>query len=374
MKKARLYTLTLAGISLVVLIISLISSAYLYSCAREKLWNTKLESGEREAREISRLLEQQLHSGLSKDEVIRNLQISIENTDIKSDFICMYNQKGIELCHPNPALIGQKIQQGNSQIEGLADQETKTLKAVLEQGEKTAGMRTFPGNPERNSEIVNINPVAGTDWMVASHANLAVLEEQLSDLYLQFVLNMLLSSLLISGCCYLLIRLIYRKYETALEDEITALNSNVKELQILNLQLNSNQQKVQNVPENSLLNDVQKESENTKKRILTYHKDELIKLETHDIAYVLLDNGITYIYTFDNRQFNSNNSLDEIMKWLDPAAFYRANRQFIINIAAINSILLYGKNQLKLLVKPAFTMDIIISKNKVSEFKNWLDQ
>ncbi|QSB29138.1 LytTR family DNA-binding domain-containing protein [Flavobacterium sp. CLA17] len=374
MKKARLYILTLAGISIVVLIVSLISSAYLYSSAKEKLWNSKLESGEREAREISRLLEQQLHSGLSKDQVIHNLQLSIENTDIKSDFICMYNQEGIELCHPNPAFIGQKIQEGNSQVRAITDKKIKTLSAVLEQGEKTAGMRTFPNNPKRNSEIVNINPVAGTNWMVASHANLAVLEEQLSDLYLQFVLSMLLSTLFISGCCYTIIRLIYRKYETASDLEKKDLNDKVNELQVLNLQLNSNQQKLQNLPDSALLNDASKESEIAKKRILTYHKDELIKLDTNDIAYILLDTGITCIYTFDNRQFNSNNSLDEIMKGLDSTTFYRANRQFIVNIRAINSILLYGKNQLKLIIKPELKMDVIISKNKVSEFKNWLDQ
>lgn len=374
MKKARLYILTLAGISIVVLIISLISSAYLYSSAKENLWNSKIESGEREVREISRLLEQQLHSGLSKNQVVHNLQISIENTDIKSDFICMYNQKGIELCHPNPALIGQKIQEDNSQVRGITDKKIKTLSAVLEQGQKTAGMRTFPNNPKRNSEIVNINPVAGTDWMVASHANLAILEEQLSDLYLQFVMSILLSTLFISGCCYIIIRLIYRKYEAAIELENKDLNDKVNTLQVLNLQLNLNQQKLQNLPESAVLNDVLKESEIAKKRILTYQKDELIKLDTNDIAYILLDNGITYIYTFDNRQFNSNNSLDEIMKGLDSTTFYRANRQFIINIRAIASILLYGKNQLKLIIKPEVKMDVIISKNKVSEFKNWLDQ
>ncbi|RUT68607.1 LytTR family transcriptional regulator [Flavobacterium cupreum] len=373
MKKARLYTLTLAGISIVVLIISLISSGYLYSSAKEKLWNSKLESGEREAREISRLLEQQLHSGLSKSQVIRNLQISIENTDIKSDFICMYDRKGIELCHPNPAFVGQKIQENNSQVSGLSDKKIKTLSAVLEQGKKTGGMRLFPNNPKRNSEIVNINPVSGTDWMVASHANLAVLEEQLSDLYLQFVLSLLLSTLFISGCCYTMIRLIYRKYEAVSDLEKKELNDKVNELKVLNLQLNANQQKLQNVPD-TLVNDTAKEPEITKKRILTYHKDELIKLDTDDIAYIVLDTGITYIYTFDNRQFNSNNSLDEIMKWLDPSAFYRANRQFVVNIRAITTILLYGKNQLKLIIKPDLKTDVLISKNKVSEFKNWLDQ
>lgn len=374
MKKARLYTLTLTGISIVVLIISLISSSYLYLSAKEKLCNSKLESGEREVREISRLLEQQLRSGLSKDQVIHNLQVSIENTDIKSDFICMYNQKGIELCHPNPALIGLKIQEGNSQVNGLGNKEFKPLSTVLEQGVKIGGMRTFPNDPKRKSEIININPVAGTDWMVASHANLAVLEEELSDLYLQFIVSLFLSTIFISVCCYLMIRLIYRKYEKVFDLEKEDLNYRVNELQILNLQLNSNQQKLQNLADNTIQNDTPKESEIPKKRILTYHKDELIKLDIGEIAYILLDTGITYIYTFDNRQYNSNNSLDEVMKWLDPTIFYRANRQFIININSISSILLYGKNQLKLIIKPDPKIDIIISKNKVAEFKSWLDQ
>lgn len=374
MKKARLYTLTLISIGIVVLIITILSSGYLYQSAKEKLCNSKLESGEREVREVSRLLEQQLRSGLTQEQVIRNLQISIENTDIKSDFICMYNQKGIELCHPNPALIGQKIQKNNSQVNGIGGNEFKPLSTVLEEGEKIGGMRTFPNNPERKSEIVNINPVAGTDWMVASHANLTVLEEELSDLYFQFVMSLFLSTVFISFCSYIMIRLIYRKYEKAFDLEKEDLNSRLNELQILNLQLNSNQQKLQNPVENNIQNDISKESETPKKRILTYHRDELIKLDIEDVAYILLDTGITYIYTFDNRQYNSNNSLDEAMTWLDQSAFYRANRQFIVNISSINSILLYGKNQLKLIIKPDPKIDIIISKNKVAEFKSWLDQ
>ncbi|SHH89175.1 LytTR family DNA-binding domain-containing protein [Flavobacterium defluvii] len=374
MKKARLYTLTLTGISIVVLIISLISSSYLYLSAKEKLCNSKLESGEREVREISRLLEQQLRSGLSKDQVIHNLQISIENTDIKSDFICMYNKKGIELCHPNPALIGVKIQENNSQVNGISNQEFKSLSTVLEQGEKIGGIRTFPNDPKRKSEIININPVAGTDWMVASHANLSVLEEELSDLYLQFVLSLFLSTVFISVCSYLMIRVIYRKYERVFDLEKEDLNYRVNELQVLNQQLNSNQQKLQNLADTTLKNDKSKESETPKKRILTYHKDQLIKLDIEEIAYILLDMGITYIYTFDNRQYNSNNSLDEVMKWMDQTIFYRANRQFIVNISSISSIVLYGNNQLKLIIKPDPKKEIIISKNKVAEFKNWIDQ
>lgn len=371
MKKTRLYTLTLLGISIVVLIISLAFTQYLYNATKEKLWNTKLASGEREAREIAHLLEQQLNSGLTQQQVIRNLQRSIENTDIKSDFICMYNQKGIELCHPNPALIGQVIGKENSALTALKTGETAPFSAVLQAGVKRNGLRTFAGDSKKSSEIVTVYPVLQTDWMVASHANLTVLQEQLSDLHLQFLVGLLLSTVAISLCCYMLIRLIYRKYEADIDQEIKDLNDKVVGLQVLNLQLNTQQEKLWQ-PVMAATPPV--DTEIAKKRVITYHKDELIKLDTHDIAYVLLDNGITGFCTFDNRSFNSNSSLDEIMKGLDSTNFYRANRQFIINIRAIQSILLYGKNQLKLVMKPAPDMDVIISKNKVAEFKQWLDQ
>jgi hypothetical protein len=373
-KKTRLYTLTLVGISIVVLMISMAFTQYLYNAAKEKLWNTKLASGEREAREIAHLLEQQLNSGLTRQQVISNLQKSIENTDVKSDFICMYNRQGIELCHPDPALVGQKIREENSTLSALKDKKSSPFSAVLQAGVQSNGVRTFSSNPQKSSEIVTVYPVIQTDWMVASHANLTVLQEQLSDLHLQFLLGLVLSTIAISICCYLLIRLIYRKYEADIDYERKELNDKVVGLQVLNLQLNTQQEKIPSLPPATMAATSPTDPEIAKKRIITYHKDELIKLDTHEIAYVFLDNGLTWFYTFEDRQYNSSNSLDEIMKWLDNANFYRANRQFIINIRSMQSILLYGKNQLKLIMKPAIDTEVIISKNKVAEFKQWLDQ
>ncbi|WP_449397824.1 LytTR family transcriptional regulator DNA-binding domain-containing protein [Chryseobacterium wanjuense] len=70
----------------------------------------------------------------------------------------------------------------------------------------------------------------------------------------------------------------------------------------------------------------------------------------------------------------SPSSLDEVIKTLDQKMFYRANRQFIINIKAISNILLYGKNQLKIVTIPESKETILISKNRVAEFKKWLEQ
>ena len=116
------------------------------------------------------------------------------------------------------------------------------------------------------------------------------------------------------------------------------------------------------------------ESENlSKKRILTYLRHELLSISTDDIAYIYTESTITYVICFDGKRSTSNSSLDELFANLDNTYFFRANRQFIIAISAIDKIVRYGNNQLKILINPNSELDIIISKNKAAEFKKWLN-
>nr|WP_294870898.1 LytTR family transcriptional regulator DNA-binding domain-containing protein [uncultured Pedobacter sp.] len=371
MNKTRLHIYVFITVTATVLLISFFSFRYLYQVASDKLWTSKMESGKRESREIGRLLEQQLLTGIEKPQVIRNLQQSIENTDVQSEFICMYDKNGIELCHPNPALIGQKIEQNNSRLDLGEGKNSISFSEVISSQQKLGGVRNFPEDQHRSSEIVNVYPVKGSDWIVASHANIDLMHQELSDLYKQFSIGFLLSTLIIITCCLLLIRRIYSRHEQALEEEITGLNEKINSLSTLNLQLNTLQEKLQ---DQILVQQPEREKENGRKRIITYHKDELIHLDVSEIAYFFLDGSTVLIFTFDNKQFSTNNSLDELMKQLDNDIFYRANRQFIINMRSIKTIFIYGKNQLRIVTDPKTSEPVIISKNKVAEFKKWLDR
>lgn len=370
MKKINLYTITFFAISIVILLISFFSFRYLYLSSKEDIFNSKIETGKRESREIGKLLELQLKQGLSKDVVIQNLQSSIVNTDTQSGFICMYNRNGIELCHPNPSLIGRKITKNNSGFTSDNKNESDFID-ILSSGQINAGIRSFPNNLNRTSEIVSVYPVQGSDWMVASHANINSLEQQITDLYHKFLLVFIITSLFILGTSFILIRWIYKKYQIQKDEEINNLNLEINSLTTLNKQLNATQEKYN---EASLIRSDINLVESSKKRMITYHKDELISLEISEIAYFFLENNSVYLSTFTGNQYSINSSLDELIKTLDYKMFYRANRQFIININAINSILVYGKNQLKLVVKPDLNEMILISKNKVAEFKKWIEQ
>ncbi|WP_261512917.1 LytR/AlgR family response regulator transcription factor [Chryseobacterium paludis] len=370
MKKINLYTITFFAVSIVILLISFFSFRYLYSSSKNDIFNNKIEAGKRESREIGKLLELQLKQGLSKDIVIQNLQSSIVNTDTQSGFICMYNKNGIELCHPNPALIGHKIDKSNSQFTSDTKNQSD-FSTILNSGQINAGVRSFPKNSNRSSEIVSVYPVAGSDWMVASHANINSIEQQVTDLYQKFLLVFIITSLVILITCFTLIRWIYKKYETQKNQEINTLNIEVNNLTILNKQLTTLQEKFH---ETTNFRSNEDTFENSRKRLITYHKDELISLETSEIAYFFLENNIVYLHTFMGSQYSINSSLDDLIKAVDNKMFYRANRQFIVNIKAIDSILVYGKNQLKLVMKPETNDTILISKNKVAEFKKWIEQ
>ena len=110
-----------------------------------------------------------------------------------------------------------------------------------------------------------------------------------------------------------------------------------------------------------------------KKRLLTYIRNELVPILIDDIAYVYTENSITFVVSFDGNKSISNASLDEVFTQLNPSLFFRANRQFIISISAIDKILKYGNSQLKIVLHTKTTEDIIISKNKAAEFKQWLN-
>lgn len=364
MTKVKLYVFTFLVIAIVSTLIGVGALYYFYINAREAIIEQKMQSGQREIRELGILLEQQLLAGTDSAKVIDNLQQSILNTDVQSEFVCMYNMEGIELCHPDPALVGMKIEAGNSSFSKADNRQS--FRDMLKSGKRTSGIRTFPGNMNRSSEIVSVYPVKGTDWMLASHTNIKVLHTQLDHLYQRFLTGSLVTTMILIGSCFWLIRIIYGKHEKEMELKISGLNEEVNSLSIINRQLE--------IKQKNSINSTAPREENTRKRLITYQKDEIVRIDTADIVYIVLNENIVSVLTFQGKTYTLNSSLDDLMKELDNVVFYRANRQYIVNIDAIKSIWIYGRNQLRIETKPRSPEHIIISKNKVSEFKKWLDR
>lgn len=98
-----------------------------------------------------------------------------------------------------------------------------------------------------------------------------------------------------------------------------------------------------------------------------------IKIITIDqIMCLFSENKATYIKTLEDRNYLLDQSLEDIDKQLDPNCFFRINRKFIVNIKAIKEIHTYSNSRLLLSLSNYESLDLIVSREKVNDFKAWL--
>ena len=118
---------------------------------------------------------------------------------------------------------------------------------------------------------------------------------------------------------------------------------------------------------------LQNDSQNYKTRFLVKTGQVMQPVSTDNIAYFIIKNQITYLITISGTKHMVDNTLDELETVVNPAKFFRINRQMILSVDAISKIHPYFSNRLLLEIKPEFTEDVIVSKRKVAEFKKWLN-
>lgn len=107
---------------------------------------------------------------------------------------------------------------------------------------------------------------------------------------------------------------------------------------------------------------------------LVPERDKLIPIVTTNIAYFYIDTKTVKAITLDEHTYYMNQTLDDIMMQLNPDDFFRANRQFIVSRKAIKDLTICFGNKLSLNMSVNIPEKIIISKAKVSEFKNWFSK
>ena len=111
-----------------------------------------------------------------------------------------------------------------------------------------------------------------------------------------------------------------------------------------------------------------------KEKFIVHVRHQWIPINTKDIACFLRDN-LNYIYTFAGEKYILDfTTLEEVEELLDPQQFYRANRQGIIHIDAIQSVKPHENQKLTITLKAPLKMDLDISREKAPAFKKWFDR
>lgn len=112
-----------------------------------------------------------------------------------------------------------------------------------------------------------------------------------------------------------------------------------------------------------------------KEKFIVNIRNQWMPVNTKDIACFTKE-VLNYIYLFNGEKYMVDYvTLDEVEELLNPGQFYRANRQFIINIDAIQTVKPVENSKLIIRLKePNHKLEIDMSRLKSPEFKKWMDR
>ena len=109
-----------------------------------------------------------------------------------------------------------------------------------------------------------------------------------------------------------------------------------------------------------------------KKRFTVKIGQHLKVITTDEIECFFSENKGTYIHTFDNRNYLIDSTLEILEQELDMKDFFRVSRKFIVPLIAIKEIQVYTNSRLKVILPTYKEDDVIVSREKVQDFKAWL--
>jgi DNA-binding LytR/AlgR family response regulator len=111
-----------------------------------------------------------------------------------------------------------------------------------------------------------------------------------------------------------------------------------------------------------------------KSRFVIKVGEHLRTVEVESILYFFSQEKTTFCCTSDNRTLILDFTLEQLEEMVDPSSFFRINRKYLVSAHAIQDIISYTNSRLKLVLKGSQDNDIIVARERVQEFKDWLDR
>ncbi|GAB2540225.1 LytR/AlgR family response regulator transcription factor [Spirosoma aerophilum] len=109
-----------------------------------------------------------------------------------------------------------------------------------------------------------------------------------------------------------------------------------------------------------------------RQRFLVRQGQRMLSVEVSDIAYFFTDERYSFFTMHNGQKFLVDYTLDELSDALDPSRFFRVNRGVIVTHQAVEQIQPYFGNRLALVLRPVFEKEALVSREKVSDFKQWM--
>jgi len=121
-----------------------------------------------------------------------------------------------------------------------------------------------------------------------------------------------------------------------------------------------------------LLNSVQ--APQKRSGILVKEGSGFVQIRISELVYVYSQDSITFGVTFQNKRYIIDETMDQLFNSLDETKFYRINRGQIIAKLAVEKIDPYFNHRVKLSIANPRDQEFVVSRQKTSDFKQWMNQ
>ncbi len=110
-----------------------------------------------------------------------------------------------------------------------------------------------------------------------------------------------------------------------------------------------------------------------KNRFLVRLGNHIHSVKSEDISFFFAEGRDAYLVSNNRKKYMIEYKLESLEKVLEPKIFFRVNRTFIVNINAIEDVLVYANRRLKLTLNQNIDKEVIVSREKVTDFKQWFE-
>ena len=111
-----------------------------------------------------------------------------------------------------------------------------------------------------------------------------------------------------------------------------------------------------------------------REHFLVHIHDGFKLIKSADISYFFSENGVVRAFLSTGKSVTITQSLNDLEQQLNPELFFRVSRQHIVNINSIDNLNIFFKYKMTISLHGFPDVRIIVSKDKISQVKNWLDR
>jgi DNA-binding LytR/AlgR family response regulator len=111
-----------------------------------------------------------------------------------------------------------------------------------------------------------------------------------------------------------------------------------------------------------------------KNRFMVKMGDTISSIKTEEITHFISEDGLVLLAAENGKRYIIDYTLDNLEPIISPDIFFRINRKVIINISAIQKVSSYFNSRLKINSANLNEEDCVVSRERVGDFKAWLDK